>query len=115
MPEHYSVQYFMVCDDVRVERSGKEIIIGVYNDTLISSVFPFMMPQICFRVSVRHTKLLDTFSVALKRPDGENLFSHTGKITHQNILEQTVLNIQLGGFQFPVPGRYTFWLGLDQQ
>jgi hypothetical protein len=104
-----------VCDDVRIERNGKEIIIGVYNDNIISPVIPLFLPTICFRVSVRLNKQYKSASVTLKDPAGKPLFVTTGPVAIQNTNEQTIFNFQMAGAQFPSPGRYTFYFGLDRE
>jgi hypothetical protein len=48
----YEVISFLVCDDVRIEVSGKEILIGVYNNVIIFPSFPSSAPSLIFRVSV---------------------------------------------------------------
>src|ERR1700733_953063 len=104
MPEDYSIAYFMICDDVRIEKTGKEIIIRAYNDTLITNMFPFAMPTICLRVSVREERPHKNSTIMIKRPDGETLVSFTAPVNYTNLGEQTIFNFQSAGAQFPVPG-----------
>jgi hypothetical protein len=47
----FTASTFVVCDDVREEKSGKMILIGVYNDAAIVKAFPAIMLKLVFRFS----------------------------------------------------------------
>jgi uncharacterized protein DUF6941 len=47
----FELRSFLVCDDVRREITGKEILIGVYADAMVFPAFPATIRQIVFRVS----------------------------------------------------------------
>jgi|SRR5208282_3942853 len=50
--QNVRVSSFIVCDDVRREYNGKEILIGVYNNVIIFPALPSVMPNLVFRVAL---------------------------------------------------------------
>jgi hypothetical protein len=110
----YKILSFMVCDDIRQEKSGKEILIGVYNDTMIVPALPAFMPQLSFRVKLQLEEAGENVSVSVNLPSGPAIFSHTAKIPNQSVTEPTLMNFQLAGVSLPEYGRYTFSFGIDK-
>lgn len=53
---NYEVTSSIVCEDVRIEGNGKEILIGVYNETIIVGAMPYAFPKLCFRFTARVKK-----------------------------------------------------------
>ena len=51
MDDIFEFRAFLVCDDVRREISGKEILIGVYGDGLVVPSFPATIRNLVFRVT----------------------------------------------------------------
>jgi hypothetical protein len=49
----YSIIHTIICDDVRREDNGKEILIGVYNDTIVLETTPTMLPVFAVRFLAR--------------------------------------------------------------
>jgi hypothetical protein len=43
----------MICDDVRREDNGKEIIIGVYSGSIIAETFPIFLPTFAIRFVIK--------------------------------------------------------------
>jgi len=43
-----SIQATLICDDLRVEQSGKLILIGVYTPNIIVPQIPFTFPGLAF-------------------------------------------------------------------
>jgi hypothetical protein len=48
----YKITSLIICDDIRREASGKEILIGVYSKDIIVKDIPTRLPQLSFRISV---------------------------------------------------------------
>jgi hypothetical protein len=49
----FEVRNVILCDDGRREISGKEILVGVYNDVLIVGGFPALVERLFVRVVIR--------------------------------------------------------------
>jgi hypothetical protein len=115
MASGYKLNYLMVCDEARQEVSGKDILIGVYNDVIFTRQIPSPLPIICFRISVRLERVdFKTVYFAIKKPDGTDLISNSRPLLGQNIDYQTIINMQFIGPTFPMQGRYSIWFGLDE-
>jgi hypothetical protein len=52
MSSAFDLRSLVVCDDIRQEVTGKEILIGVYTDTIIVPQFPAALNGLFFRVSL---------------------------------------------------------------
>ena len=52
MSSTFTLSAFIVCDDIRSEATGKDMLIGVYADAIILPRFPARLPKLCFRVTV---------------------------------------------------------------
>jgi hypothetical protein len=60
----------LFCDDVRLEATGKRIIVGLYQNKLLTPVLPFTIPNLTIMVFVR-TSLEDPFrkcAIRIKLP-----------------------------------------------
>jgi hypothetical protein len=68
------VKYALLCDDIREEKSGKETLVGVYNDKVMVAGLPVVMPKLCFRIKTRPVKKQLDISISIKGPnDGESI------------------------------------------
>lgn len=63
------VHSVILCDDVRTEISGKTILIGVYDDTIIFNSFPGTLPKICIRLSITLLEPASTFAFSVHSPE----------------------------------------------
>ncbi len=105
----------IICDDVRTEINGKEILIGVYNQALIVKELPFTM-RLTFRVSLT-LKMPDqrTCSFAVSDPDGETLLSLEGTDLPVTTLgESFVCGFAVQNITFKKEGEYNFHFGVDE-
>ncbi len=115
MATGYKLNYILVCDLVRKEISGKDIVIGIYNDFIPVASFPASLPTICFRVSLRLERdNFRVFNFAVKDPDGRSLMAVMRPVQSQTTTDQTVVNMQFVSPVFPRPGRYSICFGLDE-
>jgi 4-hydroxy-3-methylbut-2-en-1-yl diphosphate synthase IspG/GcpE len=111
MPVFESV---IVADDCRKEDNGKDIAIGIYTGSVISTVLPFALPQMAVRFVVRPEKLrYDNVHFSLKNPDGKNLVEVRGSIAVSRLDIPGVFVFKFGPVVFEKAGRYTLHLGMD--
>lgn len=114
----YEVTSVIVCDDVRQEVSGKEILIGVYNNVAISSVFPIGFHQLFFRVTVDiHFKNPKSYTISVEQEStGRTLANVTGTIGEKPDDESSYLfGITLQGFVAEKPMVLLVRLGIDRE
>lgn len=64
------VRYALVCDDVREEKSGKETLVGVYNEKIIVGGLPAVIPKLCFRIRITPIRRPLDISLSLQAPEG---------------------------------------------
>lgn len=119
MPDsEYDVQYYMLCDLVRLENTGKEIIVGTYNDYVITNSVPLVLPMLCVRVSVRLKRRFDMLNFELRSPSGNAVCATSSSVNEANNIlgQQSIFNMHMG---VPVIlselGEYEIRFGLDEQ
>jgi hypothetical protein len=109
----YRIRSVILCDDVRREANGKEILIGVYNDTIIFSSFPAVLPQFVVRVSLSiKDKDSKVFKLLIKDPNGEELHRVSGNTPVPDVSDMMVLGTVYMGMLFQSEGIYTIWFAL---
>jgi hypothetical protein len=117
--DRYKLAYVLMCDDVRQEINGKEILIGVYNDVMLLNSFPAIFAKLIFRVVIRKTKeksTLNTFTMRLTSPDSKTLVDYSSSVEQVKQSETLVIfNIALQGVAIAAPGRYTLFFGIDEK
>jgi hypothetical protein len=117
MAADYKILSVMVCDDIRFETNGKEIIIGVYNNTIIVPSLPTVFPLLAFRVAAKLTKTkMGNVTFYLKDPSGKEITAHTipGR-TVETTDDPALFSLQIGPVVFPLAGVYSFWFGIDRK
>jgi hypothetical protein len=113
----------IVCDDVRIENNGKEILIGVYNGTVIVDSVPTLLPTFGIRILVKPTEIREyNINGAIIGPSGLAAAQFSGKmnVLTTKFLATFSLRIsplfinELGDYQVkigidaPIEGVYTF-------
>jgi hypothetical protein len=71
----------MICDDVRREDNGKEIIIGVYTGAVLIESVPSILPVFCVRFIIRVPMRTDVIlDGSINGPDGHEIVKLRGNI-----------------------------------
>ena len=74
--ETFSFRSFLLCEDIRIETTGKEILIGVYSGSVTTTQLPVFFPMLAFRLEVMASKSrYDLVNLEIKKPDGTVLFA----------------------------------------
>jgi hypothetical protein len=114
MSERYKLRSVIICDDVRQEISGKEILIGVYNYSVLFHQFPAGMPQLVMKIAI---KLIDkeakSFLLHLRDPNGTVIGQIGGDLTNLNYDEPVSIGAIIVPLTFYAPGLYTIDFALD--
>ena len=113
--KEYQVQSVMICDDVRHEDNGKEILIGVYTDTIITSKEPpLLLPKLCVRILLRAKKTeFENVSFQIISPSRWEIFSRNMPLTIEKPDEPTVFTAEVIPAPLPMAGVYTIRFGMD--
>lgn len=118
--------YFIACDDIRHEASGKEILIGVYGDDIIVNSFPASLEHLYFRINVRSP--IDerhiVRSVRVERPGLENFeqeFPKKDSIRNRPESDEAVrffdtyLKFDIGPLTLPKSGRIRVFVETESE
>jgi Family of unknown function (DUF6941) len=111
------VRSVIICDDARLEVTGKEILIGVYNYAMLFGKFPTTLSHLVIRVSI---DLLDKsakqFTLHLRDPKGTGLQNCTAPFAPElNRNEPILIGLAAQGLTLYSPGIYSVFLGIDEQ
>lgn len=109
----FKVISFIVCEDVRREENGKELIIGVYSKNILVNSIPVTLPQLTFRIVVEATKPFREFKLVIIQPNKKRLFEFTGEGHVTSIDDWVHLPLRFNGAEFPDAGTYVVRIALD--
>lgn len=113
----YVVQSVIICDDVRQESNGKEILIGVYNDVMLFSAFPAVLPHLNFRIVVDFRgERFEHFTVAI-HDDGANVprMSMTQPVGATKAGQSAIVLVGTGQIKFSQPTTLSVLFGADRE
>jgi hypothetical protein len=111
--EKYVLKSLIVCDDVRSEASGKDIIIGVYNDSIVFKAFPALLPKLSFRIMlIANTKIRDLIFL-VEGDNGQEFFRAEIKIEDIATGKPAVFNMGMSPARFDGPNIYPMFLEVD--
>jgi hypothetical protein len=104
----------LVCDDVRLENNGKEILIGVYNGTVIIDNVPALLPTFSIRILVKPTEIREyNINGAITGPSGLAAAQFSGKF---NVLTTKLLatfSLRISPLVINELGEYHMKIGID--
>ncbi len=105
---------WIICDDVRLEVSGKTSIIGMYGSDIVVPLTPMIMPQLC--LITKWDISAGTFNeivFRLEQPDGNPLGPITAKAPHNIKGERLIMHLSFIPFQIKTLGTYRIFLKID--
>lgn len=104
----------IVCDDIRVEMDGKQILVGVYAGDIIFPSFPARMNQLLFRVEViAYNEPHKTLSFRIMNNSGDVLMNLDGDAPPEHPSENSVFVFALHQPVFSREEKYTVEFGFD--
>jgi hypothetical protein len=115
MSETFTFRSFIVCEDIRTEINGKQILIGAYAGAILAESLPVFWPLFAIRVEINPKK--DTFeSVQLKieKPNGTILsIFEVSNIKVRDVAYPAALVFQRSPMVFDMVGNYPVSLAMD--
>ena len=110
----YKITSVLICDQIRREDNGKEIIIGVYRDVIIVPSLPCTMPSITFRVSatLEHTNF-KTMRLSVIGPTRHKYFEYESDISILEVDEPLIVISASTAPKISEAGVYTIKVSLD--
>jgi hypothetical protein len=77
----YSIIHTIICDDVRREDNGKEILIGVYNGTMVLDSIPTVLPTFAIRILAKvNTREERKVTGSISGPSGSDIVRFEGSL-----------------------------------
>ncbi len=102
----------IICDDIRHEPSGKEMLIGVYSGVILFPSLPAMMPNFSTRIEFKtDLKQIEDMTVELHDEDGDVLFTVTGGMEMIGKDGVQVLSLVCHNVEFKKEGAYSLHFG----
>ena len=111
-PIGFRVKSLIVCDDVREEKSGKDVAVGIYNRSMVVPSIPVRLPFIVFRLVFEFDRKFETIEFFVKSPSKKKLFEFSGPINIVDMNEWIRIAIKIGEPVFEEAGEYVVWVGL---
>lgn len=113
----YDIMSVLLCDDIRQEINGKEILIGVYTTAIIFGGFPASMPRLMVRVSILpKSSDLKMFNINVISPStGKSLFQMDRPLAQpMEADEPNTMIFAVDRPLFPEPAEYEIRFGIDK-
>jgi len=92
--ENVEIKYVLVCDDVRREDNGKEILIGVYSSDIQTTVFPSNLALVFWMELVTKKPGRHRIDIRVIGPNNTHLVQGTGEL--QGLHEEIIGSLALG-------------------
>jgi hypothetical protein len=114
MQPKYKIRSVLICDDVRQEITGKEILIGLYNDSILFNAFPTIMSQFVVRISLDIFDLsTQKFRMSLIDPKGTTLNNSGAPLNKDMFKDHVTFGFAMQGLTFYLPGKYEIHFALN--
>lgn len=114
MPKDYDVRFVMIADDVRKEDTGKDIIIGAYNDSLVVPTVPMLLPTFAIWVQAVIRKLnFEKIQATINDPNSNLIAKIEGALKFDNSLFPAAFSFKISPLMIHMHGVYTIYLGMD--
>lgn len=111
MTDSLEVSAVVICDDIRREANGKEILIGVYNDIKILGL-PAVMPNFGIRIEfITPEAISQDFVLEIINPQEEVIFSANCPIKTSGEENSGSLSVVQGPFFLNSEGTYKILFG----
>lgn len=108
-----SVIHTIICDDIRREDNGKEILIGVFNDTVVTDQTPTMLATFAVRFLMKVDNNINDIFGQIDGPDGNPLVKFGGHVELGNTRWNSSIFFKIAPMLIPAHGVYGVRLGLD--
>jgi hypothetical protein len=112
----HKILHTIICDDIRREDNGKEILIGMLNQGLVLQQVPAIIPTFAIRFLIQPIKTdYDDVVVKVIGPEGEQVFKAEMKFKFQTAKYMGSFFVKVSPMPLKSYGRYQIWLGLDEE
>jgi hypothetical protein len=110
------IKSLIICDDVREERSGKEILIGVYAGAIVFPKFPARLPKLVFRIDVQILKKgVGPFIMQIRDQKDDLKLEVKGELPHQWPGDSGIFLFEVSPVDINEPAWMYVWAGFDDE
>jgi hypothetical protein len=114
MNEAFLCRNVLVCDEIREEVGGKQLIIGAYAGVILIPFLPFFSPKISVRFEIKVDKPhYDHAECTVFRPNGSIFYHDTRAFDIRYPEFATAIIFVLNGLIFEHTGEYALLLAMD--
>jgi uncharacterized protein DUF6941 len=111
----FSIISTIICDDVRKEDNGKEILIGIFNDTMVIGSVPAVLATFGIRFLVKtNTKEVEIKGYIIG-PGKNKIVEFGGKAVFANIRFSSSISFKISPMMISEYGEYEIYLGLNSE
>jgi hypothetical protein len=108
------IRSVILCDDIRREDNGKEILIGVYNGVILFPKFPAVLRQLILRIEYDGVdKPKHRLRLALIDSQNQMIFEAEGEAEAAVPSDPSVFAVRLGALRFDQSTRLNVRFGID--
>lgn len=112
MANDFKATSVIICDDIRREATGKEILVGVYAGVIFLPALPALLPTMGARIEFStDLSRAEDLAVELRDPDGEVVFSIFGHMDMVGTDGVQLISVVCNGVQFTKEGKHTLMFG----
>ena len=111
----FSIISTIVCDDVRREDNGKDILIGVFNDTLVIDSVPAILAVLGIRFLVKANKKEAEVKGFIIGPEQKKLVEFGGQVVFANVKYNSSFFFKISPMMISEHGEYEIYLGLNSE
>ncbi len=112
---------WMICDDIRVENTGKLFFIGVYLNNIVVNTIPKILPRLVIYSKWNSTGTpIEKFKFKLTRPSGAVQAKISGKLSPPEKFAQRernfqIIQINISPFKVEEAGEYCLEIIFDRE
>jgi hypothetical protein len=112
----YDLSTILICDEIRIEITGKPIIIGVYVGTIVVSTFPAQMSMLCFLLLLRiRNPNLKKFIFQMVDSEGKNVLNVEDNLpTAEGDDQNHILQFQSNSVKFSKENTFVLKFGIEE-
>jgi hypothetical protein len=114
MANKLHIRSVIICDDVRREDNGKEILIGVYNGVILVPRFPSVLRQLIVRIEYEWKGVpAHKFKATVTAEGGQKILEADGQTTLVSPDDPAAISIGAGPIRFEKQTQFNIRFGID--
>jgi hypothetical protein len=114
MSDTFQFRSLVICDEIREEVGGKQLIIGAYSGVILVPFVPFYARQLTLRFEIKPTKTTyDHVACTILRPNQSIFYHHDMPYRASYSIFPLAISFVVTGETFEQTGDYNVLLAMD--